>query len=44
VLHIPPSWVKNGAVPGNSAIVYRYADGAVLAIAINYDVLEADTA
>ncbi len=36
------SWVKNGALPGNSAIVYRYADGAVLAIAINYDVLRAD--
>jgi CubicO group peptidase (beta-lactamase class C family) len=36
------SWVKNGALPGNSAIVYKYADGAVLAIAINYDVLRAD--
>jgi CubicO group peptidase (beta-lactamase class C family) len=36
------SWVKNGALPGNSAIVYRYADGAALAIAINYDVLRAD--
>jgi CubicO group peptidase (beta-lactamase class C family) len=38
------SWVKNGALPGNSAIVYRYADGAVLAVAINYDVFGADKA
>jgi CubicO group peptidase (beta-lactamase class C family) len=38
------SWVKPGALPGNSAIVCRYADGAVLAIAINYDVYRADKA
>jgi CubicO group peptidase (beta-lactamase class C family) len=31
------SWAKNGSLPGNSAMVYRYANGAVLAIELNTD-------
>ncbi len=38
------SWSKNGGLPGNSAQVYRYGDGSVLAIEVNYDVNKSDTA
>jgi CubicO group peptidase (beta-lactamase class C family) len=38
------SWAKNGGLPGNSAQVYRYGDGDVLAIEVNYDVNKSDAA
>ena len=38
------SWAKNGGLPGNSAEVYRYGNGTVLAIEVNYDVNNSDQA
>jgi len=33
------AWVKNGSLPGNSALLYRYHDGTTWAATFNIDVL-----